>query len=190
MISTVLAAASADAVATDAQPRWDVNASVLTGSTASGLPGFALGAAAEARRHFGHGPVFGSLRLGWALASAANPNWLIDHHQLEAAVGVGASSSLGAGTFWAQGGAGVGGVYEVLRRHQVERIQTAGVPGGQESSLSLGPTLFGEVGVAVQLRGAVSGFMALGPWLFRTTVNGTPVVHGGAFARLGVAYDL
>jgi hypothetical protein len=190
IVSTILATASTEAVATDAPPRWNVNASVLTGSTASGLPGLALGAAAEARRHVGRGPLFGSLRLGWALASGANPNWLIDHHQVEVAAGAGASSTLGAGTFWAQGGAGVGGVYEVLRRHQVERILTAGVPGGEESSLSLGPTFFGEIGVAVQLRGGVSGFLALGPWLFRTTVNGAAVVHGGAFARLGVAYDL
>lgn len=174
----------------ESRPRWELSAAVLTGSPAVLDSGVALGAQAEVQRHLATRPFFGSLRLGWALASAANPSWIIDHHQLQAALGVGATKMLGAGRLWLQGGGGVGGVYEVLSRHQIERISAAGVPGGRESSLSLGPQLFAEAGLSVQLRGSARGMLALGPWLFRTDVDGAALTRAGLFARLGVAYEL
>lgn len=183
--STVLLAAPDVA---SAAPRNELNLAVLTGSPASPLPGISVGVSAEARRTW-RGPFFGSLRLGWAEESEANVNWMVTHHQLQAALGVGVQRALGAGRFWAQAGGGVGGVYEVLSRHQIDRIQTAGVPGGEESSYSLGPHAFAELGLAVQVHEAVSGFLAFGPWLFRTEVNGAAQTRTGAFARLGVAFD-
>ena len=190
-ISLLALAATAEtsASAPEVPSRWQVSASAAT-ATPMVLPkGLALGAAAEAQRRLDQRPVFFSLRAAWTAASAANVEWIIDHHQLVAALGVGAVTQLGAGQLWAQAGAGVAGIYEVLSRHQLERIQMAGVPGGTETSLSFGPYGFAELGVAVKMRGPVSGFLAAGPAVSRANVDGSPVVRWGGLARAGVACD-
>jgi hypothetical protein len=155
-----------------ASPRWEVSASALVGTPAVLVPGVALGATAEVQRRLGSTPVFLSARLGWMAASAANQSWTIDHHQPMGAVGLGLTGALGAGRFWAQAGGGASGVYERLGRHQRLRIDAAGVPGGVETSWALGPCFFGELGVAVRLRGAVGGLLAGGPTVVRTEVDG------------------
>ena len=184
-----LAAAAETSSGAQVPPRWQLSASAAT-ATPMVLPrGLALGAAAEAQRRLNRGPLFLSARAGWTAASAANVEWIIDHHQLVAALGMGTLAQLGAGTVWAQAGGGIASVYEVLSRHQLERIQMAGVPGGTERSLSVGPYGFAELGVAVKMRGPVSGFLALGPAVSRARVDGSAVVRWGGFARAGVACD-
>jgi hypothetical protein len=179
--------ASATDEAGAAPPRWEVSASVSSG-TAAVLPGLSLGAIGEVERRLSTLPLFVSARLQWTTASAANESWIIDHQQLIAAVGAGAAATLGVGRVWAQAGGGVGGLYEVLNRHQLQRIQSAGVPGGTETSLTLGPTAFAEVGVAIRMR-LVNAFVAGGPTLSRTLVAGSGLWRTGASARVGVSYD-
>ena len=135
-------------------------------------------------------PFFVSGRLGWALASAANASWLIDHHQLQAAAALGAQRTLGEGRLFVQLGAGSSGVYEVLSRHQLQRIEAAGVPGAQQTSWSWGPEVFAEVGMSLHLRAGLSGLIAIGPCATWARVDGATQDRLGAFARLGAAYDL
>jgi hypothetical protein len=170
-----------------ARPRWEVSASVSSGTPAV-LPGLALGVTGEIERRISTLPLFVSARLQWSSASAANESWIIDHQQLIAAVGAGVAATLGAGRVWAQAGGGASGLYEVLSRHQLQRIQNAGVSGGTETSLNLGPTAFAEVGVAVRMR-LVNGFVAGGPTISRTLVDGSGLWRAGASARVGVSYD-
>jgi hypothetical protein len=146
-----------------------------------------VGAQAELARR--SGPVFLSARLGWAQVSAANESWVIDHHQLTAALGLGLLRSAGVGRVWAQAGAGACGLYEVLSRHQRERIDAAGVPSGATTSWAAGPYAFAELGVALQVRGPLGVLVAAGPELLRTTVDGAALWRTGAAARLGVMLD-
>ena len=90
---------------------------------------------------------------------------------------------------WAELGGGAAGLYEILTSHQVQRISAAGVPGGTQSSVTFGPYAFGEAGLGLVLRGAVRGFVAVGPTAARTTVDDAAVWRFGAIGRLGVAYD-
>jgi hypothetical protein len=170
-------------------PRWEVNASAVAGTPAALAQGVSLGAQAEMQRRLGGSPFFASTRLGWTEASAANQSWTIDHHQFLLAAGVGATTTLGAGRLWAQAGGGATGLYELLGRQQRQRIDAAGVPGGVERSFTLGLHAFGELGVAVAMRGAASAFLSLGPTLSRITVDDSPRWRAGLGARLGVAYD-
>jgi hypothetical protein len=167
--------------------RWAISASAST-ATPFVLPaGLSLGATAELLRRLGPGPVFLAARTGWTAASAANVAWIIDHHQFVAAVGAGLAARVGAGRLWAQAGGGAAALYEMLSRHQRDRVEAAGVPGGTESSFTLGPYGFAEVGVAVDMRGGVSGFLAAGPALTHTRVDGGALWRLGGFARVGVA---
>jgi hypothetical protein len=172
-----------------ASPRsWEVSGSAATGTPAV-LDGLSLGATAEATRGIGARGAFFSARLGWTAASAANTSWIIDHHQFIAAVGAGISATLGAGRVWAQAGGGTTVLYEILSRHQRGRIEAANVPGAVETSLSLGPHAFAELGLAVRMRGRVSGFLAAGPTVCRAGDEGALRWRPGVSARLGVAYD-
>jgi hypothetical protein len=172
-----------------ASPRsWGISGSAATG-TPPVLDGVSLGATAEATRGIGGRGAFLSARLGWTAASAANTSWIIDHHQFVAAVGAGWSATLGAGRVWAQAGGGTSALYEILSRHQSARIEAANVPGATETSLSLGPHAFAELGLALRMRGSVSGFLAAGPTVCRASVEGATLWRFGASARLGVAYD-
>jgi hypothetical protein len=168
-------------------PRWELSAAAST-ETPSVLPhGVGVGASLEVARRAG--PLFFSGRLGWALASAANADWVIDHHQLVAALGVGLQRALGVGRVWVQAGAGASGLYEVLGRHQRQRIDAAGVPNGFQTSFSLGPYGFAEVGVAVRVKGPFGAFLAGGPALLRTEVEGAALWRAGASARLGMVCE-
>jgi hypothetical protein len=168
-------------------PRWELSAAAAMG-TPSVLPhGAGVGAALEVARRTG--PVFVSGRLGWELASAANADWIIDHHQLVAALGVGLQRALGVGRVWAQIGAGASGLYEELSRHQRQRIDAAGVASGSRRSFALGPYGFAELGVAVRVRGPLGAFLAAGPALVRTEVEGAALWRAGPAARLGVVCE-
>jgi hypothetical protein len=188
VIGMVLATA-APALAQVEAPRWDLSVSAAAGTPAVLATGMSLGATGEVQRRLGARPLFASLRLGWTEASAANPSWTIDHHQFLLAGGVGAATTVGAGRLWAQIGAGATGLYELLGRQQRQRIEAAGVPGGVETSFTLGLEGFGELGVAVALRGGACGLLALGPTLSRTSVADGVRWRPGVGARLGVAYD-
>jgi hypothetical protein len=170
-----------------AAPLWQVSGSAATATPAVLPQGLTLGATAEGARRLGRG--FVSARLGWSAASAANEAWIIDHHQFVAAIGLGASATLGAGHLWAQAGGGLHVLYEILSRHQRQRIEAAGVPGATETAVSLGPHAFAEFGLGVQMRGTVMGFLAAGPTVCRTRVDGAALWRVGGAARLGVAYD-
>lgn len=167
---------------------WNVSGAVAT-ATPAVLPGVSVGAMTDVRRRVGHGPMFLSLRGCWTAASAANETWIIDHNHFELAAGIGVQRSMGAGRVWAAAGGGALVLHEVLSRHQLQRIQMAGVPGGTESSTSWGPYGFGEVGVGVQLRGPVSGFIGGGPEISRADLVSGPAWRFGASARIGVTYD-
>ena len=169
--------------------RWEVSAAAATATPLVLPQGLSLGATIELRRRLAAGPYFVSARAGWTAASAANVAWIIDHQQLVAALGAGAAARVGAGHLWAQAGGGAAGLYEVLSRHQRERVDAAGVPGGSESAFALGPYAFAEAGVGVEMRGRVSGFIAAGPALSRSTVAGSARWRLGGFARLGVACE-
>jgi hypothetical protein len=183
VVATAFPARAADATA------WQVNAGAAVGTPAALTSGFGLGATAEVQRRLRWAPLFVAGRLGWMEATAANQSWVIDHHQLMLAASAGAMADIGAGRIWAQAGGGAGGLYERLSRHQRERIDAAGVPGGVETSFTLGPYAFAEIGVALRLRGAAGGFLAAGPTLVRTSVEGRALWRWGGGARLGVAYD-
>jgi hypothetical protein len=170
-------------------PAWEVSASAAASTPAALAEGVSLGATAELQRRLPWGPLFLSTRLGWTEASSANQSWTIDHHQFLIAAGAGATTTLGAGRLWAQAGAGASAIYELLGRQQRQRIDAAGVPGGVETSFTLGLHAFAELGVAVRLRGAASGFLCGGPTLSRVSVDGSPLWRVGLGARLGVAYD-
>ncbi|MBS2029746.1 MAG: hypothetical protein JST54_17735 [Deltaproteobacteria bacterium] len=186
----LLVAALADAPPDVPGPRWELSAAAQTSTPLALDQGLALGATAEVRRTLGLSPFFASGRLGWALASAANESWLIDHHQLQLAAAIGAQRTLGSAQLFAQLGAGGAGVYEVLSRHQIQRIQAAGVPGGRQTSWSWGPELFGEIGLTLHLRAGIRGLIAVGPCATWARVDGATEDRLGGFARLGAAYDL
>jgi hypothetical protein len=167
---------------------WNVSGAVAT-ATPVILPGVSVGAMTDVRRRLGHGPLFLSLRGSWTAASAANETWIIDHNQFELAAGIGVQRSMGAGRIWAAAGGGALVLHEVLSRHQLQRIQMAGVPGGTDSSTSWGPTAYTEVGVSLRLRGPVSGFIGGGPEVSRADLVDGPVWRFGAAARIGVNFD-
>jgi len=185
----LLVAALADAPSAMPAPRWELSAAAQTATPVALDQGLALGATIELR-HALPSPFFYSGRLSWALASAANESWLIDHHQLQAAGALGAQRALGEGRLFAQLGAGASGVYEVLSRHQIQRIEAAGVPGAQETSWSWGPELFAELGMTLHLRAGLSGLIGVGPCVTWSRVDGVTQGRVGGFARLGAAYDL
>ena len=99
------------------------------------------------------------------------------------------AATLGAGRVWIEAGGGAEALYEILSRHQLERIQSAGVPGGTESTLAVGPYAFAEAGIGLRLRDPVRGFLAAGPTVTRTNVDGGALWRAGGLARIGVAYD-
>jgi hypothetical protein len=183
-------ATTADAIesSTAAPARFEASLSITSG-TPSVLPGLATGVTAALDRRLRGGPLFVSGRLQWTDASAANEAWIIDHHQFFGAAAVGLTTSFGAGRLWAEVGGGGALLYEVLSRHQIERIQAAGVPGGTESSLAFGPAAFGEVGIALELRRPVRAVIAGGPTLARTDVAGSALWRLGGQGRVGIAYD-
>jgi len=173
----------------EAAPRlFEVNASVSSGTPAV-LPGLATGVTAELQRRRAGGPLFVAARLQWTSASGATESWVIDHDELVAAAGVGVTATLGAGRVWAEVGAGAEGLREVLSRQELQRMQAGGVPGSTESSFTVGPYGFGELGAALTLRGCFRGFVAAGPTVMRMTVDGSGVLRWGALARVGLAYD-
>jgi hypothetical protein len=169
-----------------AESHWQLNLDALTARPAV-LPGVSLGAAAEAQWHLSSGYLLA--RLGWDRSSAANVEWIINHDQFIAALGAGLSATLGEGRLFLQAGAGASGIYEVLGRHQRQRIDTAGTPGGSRSTFTAGPLGFAEAGLALTVRNNVSCLLAVGPSVVRTVVSGSPLWRFGGSARLGVAYD-
>jgi hypothetical protein len=68
-------------------------------------------------------------------------------------------------------------------------MQQAGVPGATASAFTVGPYAFGELGAGLILRGCFRGFVAGGPTVMRTNVDGSGFWRLGALARVGVAYD-
>ena len=168
-------------------PQWQLSLAVATGRPAV-LPGLATGVTAEADWRLST-PLFLFARAGWTTASAANVEWVIDHQQFTAVAGVGLSTALGVGRLFAQAGAGASGLYETLSRHQRQRIEAAGVPGGVETSFTVGAMAAAEGGVAISLLHGVSALFAGGPAATQTDVNGKRTWRVGGAARLGVAYD-
>jgi hypothetical protein len=188
-IGMVLATAAPVLAHADDLRRWDINVAAAAGTPPALTTGVSMGAMAEVQRRLGRSPLFASARLGWTEATAANQSWTIDHHQFLVAGGVGATTTVGAGRLWAQLGAGASGLYELLGRQQRQRIEAAGVPGGVETSFTVGLHAFGELGVAIALRGGASGLLCLGPTVSRTRVEEATRWRPGVGARLGVAYD-
>jgi hypothetical protein len=172
----------------DAPRLSEVNASVTSGTPAV-LPGLAVGVTVEVQRRRATSPAFVAARLQWTEASGATASWVIDHDQFVAAAAAGLTATLGAGRVWAEVGAGAQGLREVLSRQELERMQQAGVPGSTESAFTVGPYGFGEVGAGLILRGCFRGFVAGGPTVARTTVDGGGLWRFGALARVGLAYD-
>jgi hypothetical protein len=166
----------------------DVSLAIASGTPAV-LPGIAVGVAADLRLPLGRGPLFLAARLQWTDASAANESWVIDHHQFVVAAAAGAAADVGMGRVWIAAGAGASGLWEQLGRHQLERLQAAAIPDATESAFTVGPYAFGEVGVAVAIRGAVRALVAGGPTVTRTMVDGSGVVRVGGMARIGAGYD-
>jgi hypothetical protein len=169
-------------------PLADVTISVVS-ATPAVLPGMALGAAVDADHRLPRGPIFVAARLEWTQASGANEVWIIDHNQFTAAAAIGVAATVGAGRLWAEAGAGASGLHELLSNHQLARIQAAGVPGGTESSFTVGPYGFAEAGIGLRLRDPVRAFIAAGPTLTRTIVDGGALWRVGGQARFGVGYD-
>jgi hypothetical protein len=179
MISALLALQFAFLQPLDEQPRW-----LLTGAVTSATPvaladGLSLGMVADVQRQVGRS-AFLAARLGWSAASSANRSWVIDHDQFVAAVGGGVAATRGAGRVWAQLGAGAVTIYE--------RISPNLPFSPSESHFVLGPHAFGEVGVALLLRGGWRGVVALGPTFSVVNVNDTSRAQFGGAARVGVAY--
>ena len=87
------------------------------------------------------------------------------------------------GAWWIAAGAGASGLWEQLGRHQLERLQAAAVPDATESAFTVGPYAFGEVGVAVVIRGAQCArcWRAARPSRARQ-VDGSGVVRVGGLA--------
>lgn len=181
------AAGTPEAVVVEAEPRWRLALSALTARPAV-LPGLSLGATAEVGRRLELFPGFVFARLGYTASSAENVAWIISHDQYLLAVGAGVATNIGSGRFWAQAGLGASGLYEVLSRHQRQRIDAAGVSGGSETTFTVGPYGFAEGGVTVELRGHAAAFLAAGPVLTRTPVNDVTQWRLGGSARLGVSY--
>jgi hypothetical protein len=173
----------------DARPRSTELSASATSGTPAVLPGLAIGAAVEAQRQLGRGPLFVAARLQWSDATGANDAWIFDHNQFLLAGAAGASTTLGVARLWAEAGAGAQGLYETLTNHQGMRATAAGVPGASQSSFTVGAAGFVDVGVALLLRDPVRGFVAGGPTLARTTLDGGSVWRFGGQARVGVAYD-
>lgn len=171
-----------------AAPRWRLQFGVTTATPAVLDVGVALGVTGEVLRHFGDGPLFASVRGGWAQSDGGNPAWAIAHHQAVAAAGLGVGHRLGPGRIWAQGGLGGVLVYELLSRHQSRRIADAGVPDATRSSWTLGPYAFAEFGAEVDLRGGFSATLSGGPCFFATKVDGATLQRFGLFGSIGVAY--
>jgi hypothetical protein len=167
---------------------FEVNASV-SGGTAAVLPGVALGVTAELQRRRAANPLFVAARLQWTASSGATESWVINHDQFVAAVGAGLTTTVGAGRVWAEVGGGASGLREVLNRQELQRMQAAGVTGSTESSFTVGPYGFGELGAGLTLRGWFRGLVAAGPTVTWTTVDGSGLVRWGALARVGLAYD-
>jgi hypothetical protein len=193
-VGALLLLSSPMSVATDldaaapARGRWSVSAAVATASAAA-LPGLSVGGLADGRRRLREGPLFLSVRASWTAASAANETWVINHDELVAAAGLGAEKVAGAGRVWAVLGGGALVLHEALERHQLQRIQMAGVPGGTTSSLAAGPFAYAEVGVGVKLRGPFGGFVSGGPEASRLEVGSGARWHLGGAVRIGVTYD-
>src|SRR5688572_13416266 len=189
LLMSAAPAATRAVAAPDDEPRWEISAAAATATPPVLAQGLSLGATAELARRFAALPLLLSVRIGWTEASVANRSSVLGHHQMVAAIGVGAIARLGAGRLWLQAGGGASGVYEVLSRHGRRRIDTAGVPGGAQTSFVVGPHAFGEGGVAVRLRGAVSALLAAGPTLARTKLTGRTLWRWGGGARLGVTFE-
>jgi hypothetical protein len=190
LIMLVAQAADGAVGLSPAPPPTEATLSVASG-TAPVLPGLAIGVTAEVQRRLRSTrlPVFVAARLQWTEASAANENWMIEHHQFVAAAAAGLAGSFGAGRIWAEAGGGAAGLYEVLTRQGIERLQMDGLPGITESTFSVGPYAFGEVGVGLVLRGRVRAIVAGGPTVALTNVDGSSTWRVGGLGRLGVAYD-
>jgi hypothetical protein len=175
--------------AADEAPRLtEVNASVSTGTPAV-LPGLATGVTVEVQRRRRDLPVFVAARLQWTEASGATDSWVIDHDQFVVAAAIGLTATVGAGRVWAEVGGGAEGLHEVLSRQELQRMQAAGVPGSTASAFTVGPYGFGELGAGLILRGWFRGFVAAGPTVMRTTVDGSGFWRFGGLARVGLAYD-
>jgi hypothetical protein len=168
--------------------RWQVSASVASGTPAA-LPGLTVGGQTEVARQLFSGPLFVSGQASVASASAATPSWTIEHRQLVLAAGLGLRARSGVGQLWLQAGGGVLGLREVLGRHQLARIQMSDIPGGTQTSFAVGPYAFGEVGVGVRVRGAVSARLSAGPVVSRISLAEGPAWRLGALAKIGAAYD-
>jgi hypothetical protein len=177
-----------DAAPGAAARRTEVDLSVASGTPAV-LPGIALGVAAEAQRLLPRRPLFVAARLQWTDASGANESWVIDHQHFVAAGALGAAATAGVARLWAEVGGGALGLREVLSRHELQRIQSADVPNGTESSFTVGPYAFAEAGVGLTLRGWFRGFVAGGPTLARTNVAGGALWRFGGQGRVGVSYE-
>jgi hypothetical protein len=184
----VLVADAADHPAIPVEPARGSEASLsIVSGTPPVLSGLATGVAVEGQRHLAGRPLFLGGRLQWTDSSGANELWIIDHQQFIAAASIGVAASTGVARLWLQLGGGAAAVREVLTRHPGD--QGPGIAGGSESAFTVGPYAFGEGGAGLVLRGWVRAFMAAGPTVARTTVDGGGRWRVGALGRLGVAYD-
>src|SRR5687767_15106687 len=161
MISCLLAlhlafsppAESSPPAETSGVPRWLLAGAVTTVTPAALNEGLALGLLADLQRQLTR-RFFLSARLGYAASDGANRTWRLEHQQFEASLAAGLSASRGVGRVWAQLGGGVMGLHEVLSRQPSAAVVTPGVPfGNGGESLLFGPQAFGELGVALALRG-------------------------------------
>jgi hypothetical protein len=179
MISGLLALQLAFSQPLQQPPRWLLAAAVTTATPAALEDGLSLGVVGDVQRQVAR-RAFLSARFGWTSASSANRTWVIDHDQFVAAVGGGLAATRGAGRVWAQLGAGAIGLYE--------RLGSNPAVAPRESSFGLGPHAFGELGVALTLRGGWRGLVAGGPNVGLLKVNDQARVRLGAAVRVGVAY--
>jgi hypothetical protein len=182
-----LGAGAVDVEAAHPRPT-EISASVTSGTPAV-LPGLAVGGALEVQHQLRGGPFFVAARLQWSDATGANDTWVFDHNQFLLAGAVGVSKETGVARLWADAGVGTQGLYETLTNHQPLRTAAAGVAGGSQSSFTVGPAGFIDVGIALVLRDPVRGFVAGGPTLARTALDSGATWRFGGVARVGVAYD-
>lgn len=179
------------AVESSAQPAREPNLQLSIAAATKkplALPGVAVGAVTECLLRLPALPAFVFARLGYAQASAANVAWTIDHYQLDLAVGGGLAAQVGVGRLFVLVGGGASAVYQVLGRHQRQRISAAGVPGDAVTTLVGGPLALAEAGVELQLREEVSAVLAAGGDLARLAINGQQGWRARGSARVGVAY--